>query len=198
MSLNATVALLGILLQLAGGNPPTDLEGGKKFSKIGAALAEWIPGNVQCLPGSVEDSGGTLTGEGTLFVSGDPADLGLILATKLLEPTPVDAQTLAKWTKFAEALCDHMGRFGAWSPVGMTPGSPLGGAGTMSFSTPVFSPPIGTVLEISDPVAAALCTAFGAQILQHLQDNASVLAASLIGSPLSAIGGPCTGSGTIF
>lgn len=199
MPLNGTQIILGLLLQLAGGNPPTDVAGAAKFSKIGAALAEWIPGNVQALPGSVEKSGANMIGEGAFFVTGDPADLGLLIATNLLEPQPVDAQTLAKWTRFATALCDHMTNFGAWDPTGMTPGSPLGGQGSMSFSSVVFAPPIGTVLDVTDPVASALTTAFGVQILQHLQDNAAIVATALVGSPLSAtVDGPASGTGTIF
>lgn len=199
MPLNGTDIILGLLLQLAGGNPPTDIAGAKKFSKIGSALAAWIPGNVIALPGTAAKAGGAITGQGKFLVNGNPDDLGFIIATNLLEPRPVDAETLDKWTKVARALCKHIDQFGTWDPTTMAPGSPLTGQGKMAFSSIVFAPPINTVLGVDDPVAAAFMTAFGVQILKHLTDNAAIVATPLVGSPLSAIvDGPVSGSGTIF
>lgn len=195
MPLGGTGGALGSVLASAVGAPAS---AGSFFATLGGVVADWAPAHIQVKPGAMVAVSGAVAGIGSFSVDGTKEELGALFADALSIPaTAPDAR--AKWVATAEALIDHFNDFGQANGTGLTSGVPLcGGAGTMQWLSPTFVPPLAARLEVTDPIAAAALEAFALQLLSHIQTNASVVALSLSGLPLSAPpDGPVTGTGTI-
>jgi hypothetical protein len=200
MPLNGSGALMGAAILLAIGN--LDPAAVPAFATLGDTIALWVPTNVQCQPGTMTSAGAAVSGFGTLSVEGEAADLGVLLATAMQDPS---ADGIETWTKFATALLSHLETYGQVNGstfAAPTPtGGPLTGTGLIQFTSVVFTPLLSSQLDVAEPLAAAMLEVFGAQILAHIALNASVipLTTFLPFVPYTAApgGGPITGAGAI-
>lgn len=187
---------LGSALALAVGAPPS---AGGMFAALGGVIASWAPANIQVNPGAMTAASGAVSGLGSFTVNGEAAELGALFCDALTIPiTATDSR--AVWLAVAQAIVDHLNNFGIANGTGFSSGVPLTGAGTVSFASPVFVPPLALRFTppVTDPVAAALLVLFDTALIAYLTANASVSAISLSGPALSAPSdGPVTGSGTI-
>jgi hypothetical protein len=196
MPLAGTGDILGSVLASAVGAPSAI---GSFFATVGGVIAAWAPENIQVQPGAMAAASGAVSGLGSFSVSGTKEDLGNSLATALAIPLDAD-MARARWITVAEALIGHFEDYGQANGTGLSSGSPLTGAGTLQWTSPIFVPLLSGRLEVSEPVSAAAVDAFGAQLLNHISSNAAVVAISLADPPvpLSApTDGPVTGTGTI-
>ncbi len=195
MPLTGTGAVLGAAMSAAVGAPPS---AAGLFQILGETLVNWSLVNIQVNAGAMAASGGSVSGFGNFTVLGSAAELGALFADALgIASTPPEARLV--WVEVAEAVVDHFSNFGQANGSGLTSGTPCGGAGTVEWTSAVFLPPLATQISVTDAVAAALLELFGIALLDHIRSNASVVAASLTGAPLSApTNGAVTGTGSII
>lgn len=194
MPLGGTGNILGSLLAGAVGAPSAV---GSFFATLGGVVAAWAPANIQVKPTAMAAASGSVSGTGKFSVVGEALDLGNAICDALtIPPNAPDAR--AVWIKFADAFISHLETYGVANGTGLTSGAPCGGAGKVTFSSPVFVPPLAVTLAVTHPVSAAGLESFAAGFITHIQANAAVVGLSLSGPPLSApADGPVTGTGTI-
>lgn len=191
---------MGAVIMAAIGN--VDPAAIPNFATLGDTIGVWSITNMNCLPGTMTSAGAAVSGFGLLHAEGTAADLGLRLATAMKDPS---AQGIDTWTKFATALIAHMEHFGQVDPstfAAPTPsGGPLTGTGKVKFTSVVFAPLLSAQLGVTNPAAAAMLEVFGAQILGHIAQQASVVPltthAPFTPYTAAAGGGPVTGAGAI-
>jgi hypothetical protein len=198
MPLGGTGAIMGSAMAAAVGS--TAPASGAMFAVLGDTIAAWALTNIEVNPGAMAVSSGAVAGIGSFSVTGSAAELGAALAAAMTIPASA-TDSIAVWVAVAGALISHFENFGQANGAGLTQGAVLGGQGTLLWASPVFVPPLATVMTppVTDPVAALALEAFGAALLLHIQTNAAIVAVSLSGAPLSGpADGPVTGTGSII
>lgn len=200
MPLTGSGAIMGALILSAIGN--TDPAAIPAFSALGDTIAAWVVANVECEPTLMMSAGAAVSGFGSLSVKGSKDDLGKKLAKAMNDPSDDGVKA---WTKLAKAIIAQLNSAGQVNPaafVAPTPsGGPLTGTGLVQFSSTVFSPLLGSQLDVSDTAAAAMLEVFGETILAHIATNAIVVPLTTF-APLVPFtgppgGGPITGAGAI-
>lgn len=201
MPLTGLGPILGPLLQLAVGSPPSDSAAQVGFGRLATAIGSWMLLNVVALPGTMVATGATVVGRGKLLCLGGPADFGPKLAVAAGDASALGVTT---WTANATALIAAFNNTGLVDPSSFTAnptsGGPLGGTGKVTFLTkPPNAPSLAAAAGITDEAGVTALDNFGTTLLSMIESQATVLPTGLP-TPLTAPpgGGPILGFGALL